>query len=311
MKHLKKLKEYLLENKEQVPIPIKKLCSLIYDKIKNEEKSFSIYFDFTKKLYFPISFNLNVEFIKNPINEYNSKIDTLSIIEKEFENFEIPIIISDERIQLNRLMSIIHHELRHIYDLITNTEDYDIESFYMNPVIFKMKQKYPKFKYFFDLVYLSTEHELVARNSMLYNYLRYMNIFDKEILYNEYTKTKSYEYLQWLKDFDYNDFIKSFDKTELINASNEFIELINKYRKEKLLKIINDEGLHSFYEKWQNSFKEKSEEYDRYVYSVIDDVINDVKKYNEDLEPVRLFNENWCYQDRKYKNYLEYISNIL
>jgi hypothetical protein len=98
IKNLQKWKNFISESKKDVPFELKKICSIIKDKIKHQTRSFSQYFDFRYDQNFPISFTLKVNISLSESNEiyYKAYVDTLSIVKSSFEEFEIPIDIIDK-----------------------------------------------------------------------------------------------------------------------------------------------------------------------------------------------------------------------
>ena len=318
MNFLKKIYNFkdflpLLENKEDIPFELKKLVYIIRRDlyISSQSNKFPIkeYFDFTKEIKFPISFTLVINLMnlkEDGIPRYEGGINVLMATHKEFKNFDFVINISDDHIQMNKLIPTIHHELRHIYDVMMSGNEYNLISFLMEPIFKKMKDDYPNFSEFFNLAYMSMEHELVARNSMIYDHLRWLNVSDRDLLMDEVKKTRSYQYLLWMQNFDHAKFINSFNFSDLKNMTNKMIELMNKYREVKLKFCLNEKDIDIFYKKWENLFKMKSKEYREYINKIIGDVINDVRPYNENHS----YAEKWNI-DSFMGSYLRFFSNLI
>ena len=127
------------------------------------------------------------------------------------------------------------------------------------------------------------EHELIARHNMLYELFRWINITDKNILYDIFKKSYTYKAIVDLGGFDYVNFSKS---DNILEFTNEFSESIDD---------VFDGDAEGYYKKWDNLFKRKSNEFLSYVDLVLDDIISDINNskvyericgyssYNEDI----------------------------
>lgn len=293
----------LQEAKHVVPFQLKNYVNIIKDDIKYETSTFKKDFDFSSTDDFPISFTLNVVFNYSYRSNYNAVIDILKIAENNFVNFEIKIIIDDISINKNKLISIIHHELRHIYDVLVCTDDYDINSFVDEQVIRRLRDEYPVFYNFFSLVILSLEHEMVARNSMLYHYLKDLDLKDRENNWKYVKDTFSYKYLLELKKFDSNVFINSFKTDKLIEVTNEYL---TRFKKPKINSIIE---LSKFYTDFEKHFKDKADEYMEYINHTIDDVLNDNKIVENIIH--KRYKTHYCYSENVLDSYSIRFSNLL
>lgn len=285
-----------VEYTKSIPTIIKDIINQIKEKININTKN--IFFDFTKNENFPISFHLNINFTKSDQSVYDSDINIIDVVQNQFENFNINMNIKDSSLDINKLLSSLHHELRHVYDILVLSDDLDTKSFFDIEKNNKFKIKYPQFKYFFNLIYLSLEHELVARNSMLYHKLIYLNINDKEKLLDEIKKTFSYKYLLELKKFDATQFINTFNINDLFIMTNDYLY-------EQNLKINSVEELVSYYQKWSDFFKIKSDEYMSYFDDVIDEVIKDINNNNvKENFYFKKYKTNICYNENIFNSYL-------
>ena len=126
------------------------------------------------------------------------------------------------------LYSVISHELKHVYDLYhdINTKSFDNYTGY-----FGIENKYKDdelFSNILHLCYLGTIHELEARNSMIYNKLRWLKTYDKKQLHNEFKKTYTYREILELKNFNHKKLIELCDKTELFNFTKDLIKMFYK-----------------------------------------------------------------------------------
>ena len=283
-KSIKKWEEFIINNKKlfedfknkSFPVILKKICSIIRKDIVNSgDKSFN-------KNYNIDAFNLNiiVDYHKGSKEPYYANINIYDILTKPNDLVVIPVKVTDHNINVNYLMSIISHEIRHIYDIYTVSGDVEIQDFIKSITTFKYKNKYPEFT---ELVYLSLEHELIARHNMLYEMYRYINITDKNKLLEIFRQSFAYEALLKLQNFNHKNFI---EKDGVLEFTKEFSESIKDHF---------DGNLETYYEKWNIFFKEKSEEFLNYIDVILDDIIDDVKNnktyerlcgfisYNEDI----------------------------
>lgn len=258
---------------KSIPEIIKKISYTIRkDLIINGNNSF-------KKNYNIDSINVNiiVNFKKSNKKPYYSNINIYDII-KGIEPIDIKIIVEDNKIDINYLMSIISHEIRHIYDIYTVSDDIEMEEFVKSIPINKYKNN------FINLVYLSLEHELIARHNMLYELYRWINITDKSKLYEIFKTSYVYKSLIDLNNFNHLDFI---------NNEKDILKFTNNFSND--IKDNFDGDLIKYYQKWEYFFKEKSKEFLSYIDSMLDDIIEDVKNnkiyerqcgfisYNEDI----------------------------
>lgn len=257
---------------EYVPFELKKYTSLIEDMIPSGNTSFNIFVDFTNEL--GISFNLIVNFEKSNNINYHSEVNLFEAIKKQYKNFDIFINVKDKEINISELMANIHHELKHILDSIAEDGERFLNDFLSIPTINYFKDNNSIIRDFDILMYLYVEHEISARNSMLWNKFKRLGIYDKEILMDRFKKSYIYDALMKLKDFNALKFINSRNKQELLKLTNEFLTGLNK-------PIIKFSDLYNYYKKWQDLFKERADKYLTEVPEIIDELIKDIKPYME------------------------------
>ena len=260
-KNLKKWSDFIKVfedfNDKSFPNLLKKICSIIRkDIMKNGNNSYDHEYQID-------SFNIiiKINYIYGHKEPYYSNINIHDILTKPDESVVIPINVTDLSIDVNYLMSIISHEIRHIYDIYTVSNDSEMKDFVKSITTTKYKNKYSKF---INLVYLSLEHELIARHNMLYEMYRHINITDKEKLYKLFKESYVYKALMELQKFNYLEFI---NRDDILNFTYEFS------------KSIGDEfngNLNEYYEKWDIFFKQKSNEFLKYVDKMLIEIINDV-----------------------------------
>jgi hypothetical protein len=246
-------------NYKSNPEIIKKICNLIRkDIINNGDRSFSKNYNIDD-----INLDLVIDFSLNSKHPYYSNVNIYDII-NGVEPVLLRIIVVDETIDVDYLMSVISHEIRHIWDVYTVSSDYEIADFKKSIAITKFK-KTGKMSKFINLVYLSLEHELIARHNMIYEMFRWKNIVDKGKLVDLFEKSYINQALQQLKNFSY---LEILNEPDLYNFTIEFSKNIGD----------NFDGdLQKYYLNWEFLFKQKSDLFLSYVDSMIDDVISDIK----------------------------------
>lgn len=289
---LKSFEKYkkILESLNEIKFPnqLKKISNIIRtDLISNGNNSFYKSYDINN-----ISFNLNIIYTKGIKEPYYSNINIYNIIENPYNEVPINVYVKDIEIDINYLLSIVSHEIRHIYDILTVDKDYEINSFINSMYVSKYKETI--YTDFIHLFYLSLEHEMIARHNMLYDQLRWINITDKNKLYDIFKKSFVYKSLVDLGKFDYLKFIENKDLNNLLQFTNEFSKDI------KYGILCNDKNdIINFYKGWSDKFKEKSNEFLLYVNEIIDDIIYDIenniiheslynKTYHEDISYVNI-----------------------
>jgi hypothetical protein len=261
-------------NESIVEFPLKKTMSLVKDIIVDNIKEGKNIFKINDNSF--VEFILDIEYIKKNHLPYSGNVDIYSVIEKSMgKNTDIVIYVTviDININYNELLSCILHELKHVFDIYS--EDYQTQSFLKIDSVLTLKEIFRnnKYNYFIHLVYESLRHEIDARNSMLYDRLRWLKTYDDVQLYEEFKKTYIYKSLINMQNFDYKEFINFYDRKDLIKYTNIFIKNFD-----KSYDLID---LESFYEKWEKLFHELAKEYLAKAKLVIDELTIDKRPYME------------------------------
>jgi len=286
--------KYIYENFDfkSIPEEIKELSKII----KN---------DISKQIFkkYDLGDGIEIEIIlkySQNSKPYYSNINIFNILNQDKN---IPIIINVEKnYDLNYLMGIISHELRHIYDIFTISNDIEMIEFQKSLYIKTLKNKN---KDFLDLVYLSLEHELIAYNNMLYETYRWLNITDKSKLLNLIKESYTYKSLYKLKNFNHMSFIKKYNNLETFVL--EFSDLFG----DKYNGNVSD-----YFKQWELFFKDKAKTYLKQIDIMIDEVINDINndKTNELVDNSRyelnteIFKTNYCYH--LFKKLIDYKNKL-
>ena len=206
--------------------------------------------DFLNEKSLPVKFTINLNYTRSKTNyNYSGSIRRKNLKEKNFNGFFILVNITDNEIDYVELYSVISHELKHVYDIYhdINTKSFDNYTGY-----FGIENKYKDdevFSNILHLCYLGTIHELEARNSMIYNKLRWLKTYDKKQLHNEFKKTYTYREILELKNFNHKKLIELCDKTELFNFTKDLIKTF--YKQD----IDDDFNIEQFYSNLENNFK--------------------------------------------------------
>lgn len=171
------------------------------------------------------------------------------------------------------------HEIRHIYDVHEINDKADMESFVKSLYLSTIKKNKinKNFIYFLDMVYLSLEHELISRNTMIYENFINCNC-SKEKLYELFEKSFMYESLMMLNDFNYENLLKEPD---ILKNTNDFIH----YFGGEICKNEND--LSTFYQNWKKYFNLKSIEYIEESRKILDNIYSDVKENKHEIKTVK------------------------
>jgi hypothetical protein len=140
------------------------------------------------------------------------------------------------------------------------------------------------------LVYISLEHELVARNNQIYPYIKFKNLGKSESI--EILKTSFiWEALEKLNRFDYKLFISRFDVRDLIKITNDFIKDCL-YDEDS--KIENMDDLILFYKTWDEYFRETSKKWKNILLSEVDRIYErKIGTHHEFVNYKRILNQIW------------------
>lgn len=223
--------------------------------------------------------------IINKTNKYHSSIDWNKFLNNDFEIIiEVP-----NNYDINYLISIIIHEFRHIIDFTDENLNNGLSSFDMELNL--RKYNIPKFNDFFILIYISLEHELVARNNQIYPYIKFNNLTKDESL--QILKTSFiWKALNELEKFNVDIFISRFEITELINITNEFIKdvlydndtKIESYNELKNFYNLFDEYFNYVSKKWKELLlKEVDYTYERKTFNINQNCIDGYKNVLKEI----------------------------
>jgi len=279
---INKYKNFLESKKDLIEFPIKKFMSIIKSNIENKISTGlnEFYFDFKSEKTLPISFIISINYDSNKNNSGGYiKRDEVNKVDKnglKFNSFKIYINIGGNYVDYNQLYSIINHELKHVYDLYY--ENYN-DSFDRVDGYNYLKYKYSNCKEiidFLEISNLSLKHEMEARNSMIYDKLRWLKTFDREQLKTEFQKTYIYKSIFYIKNYDYSQLLL-LDLNELINFTNEYIEFFIKSD----IKMVNRIELINFYKKIKDKFSKTSIEYLEKCEIILDELVRDNRPYME------------------------------
>jgi hypothetical protein len=268
---LKYLKTYESFNKD-IPDGLKYIFNEVRNKIGEQKDSFDLDINLNDFDFCDLILNIKVEF--NKLNSgiryedkdiiYYSNLNIDDIIRNK-DKTTIPVKISDVCINSDKLSSVLSHEIRHIYDIYTINDESDMKSF-MNSMYYSELSKNEnneQFLNFLRLIYLSLEHELIARNTMIWE--MFINCKCSKIeLYKLYKESFMYKSLTYLNDFKYDQLLKIDD---ILLKVNNFIN----YFGGNLCK--SDDDINFFFINWSKYFKKKSDEYIKDGYKIIDDLI--------------------------------------
>lgn len=258
----------------KIPDDLKEIFNEVRKIIGEPKDPFNIKIDLNKFNFCDII--LDIEVVFNPLRTGDKSYQDKDIIYYSYVNIydllmceeliKIPIRIDDIHINIDKLISTISHEIRHIYDVYTINDESDMKSFVdsYNYAIVKKGESNNEFLNFLFLVYLSLEHELIARNTMIWEMFKNCNC-SKEELINLYYKSSIYNSFMLLDGFNYNEVIKVPD---ILNKVNNFIFYF------KGDDCHDMSGVGNFFKKWQLYFKEKSTKYKKEALSVLDDIWN-------------------------------------
>ena len=142
-------------NKKSIPEELKYIASNVRpDLVKNGDNSFQKNYNFGS-----YKFNLIVNYKYGNKLPYFSNLKFSDVFNNPFSILDIPVEVQDIHIDINYLLSIITHEVRHIYDIFNIDSDYEVFDFYKNMQLSSYKgTEYQKFTSF---IYLCLEHELI------------------------------------------------------------------------------------------------------------------------------------------------------
>ena len=195
-------------------------------------------------------------------NRYYSSVNWIKFLKDDYE-----IVIEVEKnYDINYVISTIIHEIRHMIDFTDENLNTGLSSFDIDKNL--RKYNIDIFNEFFILVYISLEHELVARNNQIYPYIKFKEL-KKEQSIEILKKSFIWDALVNLKKFDYENFIIKFEEHDLLKITNSFIKDCL-YDKET--QVVNMDDLISFYKTWDEYFNEMSNTWEKILLSEFDKV---------------------------------------
>lgn len=249
MKHLKYFNQLLEElQNRSIPNVLKELSNVLLNDIKDINIPY-------KNNYTLDVLKFDIDIIYNNDNSYYSNINVYNIITNPLNVIDITIKIP-KNYDIHYVLATIIHEIIHVYDIITVNSENDMHSFIKDIKLRNYKIGY--YTNFINLIYLSLEHELVARNNMIYPYIKYKDIDIKESK-NIIKSSFIWKALEYLKDFNHSEFISNFNLNDLINITNDFNQ--NILNQNNIMSDYND--IKVFYENFEFFFKETSDTWER------------------------------------------------
>jgi hypothetical protein len=225
------------------------------EKLTNEFSN--IYLPYRKLINFG-GIEVDVEIRQS--NKYYSNVDWVKFLKGDYEI----IIEVINNYDINYVISTIIHEIRHMIDFTDENLNSGLSSFDMDRNL--RKYNIGIFNEFYILVYISLEHELVARNNQIYPYIKFRNI-SKEKSLEILKQSFIWKALQILKEFDHISFVSGFDENALINITNNFIKDCL-YDNETI--IENKTDLLNFYKTWSVYFNELSKKWNNLLLREVD-----------------------------------------
>jgi hypothetical protein len=217
---------------------------------------------------------MDITYIKTVDNDniYSGGVSPTDMSNTRFDGFVIYIDIRDNVIDYTELLSVITHELKHVYD---HYDDINSCTLFDMTGANKLEKKYKNNQLFSDVIYLcylATKHEMDARNSMIYGKLKWLKTFGKSQMLDEFKKMYIYKQLIRLKNFDCAELL-SVKKDDLYLFTQDLLLAFYKQN------ITQDFDIENFYKHLQQKFVRLADEYLIKADEVIDDLINDKKTY--------------------------------
>jgi hypothetical protein len=200
-----------------------------------------------------ISYTIKINYNKP---SYHSSVPSSQILNSIIENIKLDFILDIDVIDnfdKDYVISIIIHEIRHIYDIYTITKKKHFYSFTRDMKIQLTRNDINDSRYseFLNCIYYSLLHELVARNNQVYPILKNKKI-SKQESFELIKSTFIYSTFTYLNSFNSEKFVSSFSSDELIKFTNIFNKIYCSSDKE--IKNVDD-----YYHKWELFFKKTKE----------------------------------------------------
>jgi len=216
-------------------------------------------------------------------DRYHSNVDWVKFLGGDYEI----IIEVENNYDINYVISTLIHEIRHMIDFTDENLNSGLSSFDLDRNL--RKYNTGKFNEFYILVYISLEHELVARNNQIYPYIKFKNL-SKEKSIQILKQSFIWKALQMLKEFDYKSFVNRFDINMLIGITNNFIKECL-YDNETI--VENKDELLNFYKIWDEYFNEISNKWGNLLFREIDMVYERKYKTIHLMDNQDLLNKIW------------------
>lgn len=204
--------------------------------------------------------HLTVNFEPSPNIRYHSNVNIYNVIFGR-DNLEIPIQVRDTVMNVPKLNGVIAHELKHVYDVLTVNEEHDMDSFVRAMHLDRVRD--PEYRDFSDRVYLSFEHELVARNTMMYQEYDQREL-SRDELKSLFEESYVHEALVYIGSFNHLEFLKGKDPVPLMEYTNRFVEYFGG------TPVTQVEELTPFYSGWEEFFRNMANEFTKEAYHTLD-----------------------------------------
>ena len=284
--------KYLLEKRGEPDI-VKEYLNIIETQVNNLKVGLNNF----KFNLFDCDFDININILSNELYSENDYHGDFNVFDFLNGIYQINIDIETKALKLldyNKILSIIQHELTHIYEILVYKGDTLKSTFNKIPMIntIKVKQSNRMFD-FTSRLYFSLEHELNATVSMIHYYIYRLDNNKYKYLKDQLSNYKPYQNILYLNNFNYIEFINKFDNKE------ELLKLTNIINKEFNYKEIKINELEKYYKKWNIFFKDISEKY----LKKIDKIIKYAVLKNEKFE-YHCYSSVPLYDDYYYKNYI-------
>ena len=221
-----------------------------------------------------------------------SNVDWVKFLRGDYEI----VLEVEQNYDINYTISTIIHEIRHMIDFTDETLNSSLSSFDIDRNL--RKYNIDIFNEFYILVYISLEHELVARNNQIYPYIKFKNL-EKSKSLQILKQSFIWKALDMLNGFDYKNFINKFDEKILIGVTNNFIKECL-YDNESTIENIDD--VLSFYKIWYEYFKETSDKWRGLLLREVDIVYERKANLNHELIKYEdIMNYIWSKIKKSYK----------
>jgi len=263
----KGIKSFNKQKDELLTIPgdLKDLSNRLNTELK------SITLPYSKLLEFG---GIEVDLLIKKGSNYYSNINWEKFLKGDYE---LIIQIPDDY-DIHYLVSTIIHEIRHMIDFTDENLNAGISSFDME--LYLRKYNTDEYRSFYTLIYLSLEHELVARNNQIYPYIKFKNLTKDQSL-NILKSSFIYKALIQLRSFNVLEFINKFETNKLINITNDFIKEVLSDNENT---IENKNDLICFYNLFNEYFIEISNKWESLLLKELD-IVYERKVYlnNENI----------------------------